>query len=570
MKLFGIQIPFTGRKSTAPIPDDRYFAELLASEGASGHVTPQTAVNYTPVFAAIRVIAGNLAGLPLVTFEKRSDGGRDRAPKHPLYKLLKNKPNNRKTTAFEFREMLTAHMLLYGNAYAQIIRNPFGDPLELYPMHPTQVVPRLVEGQLVYKIRQDNGGSVDLPEYEVLHLRAFRDCGLEGLSPIAAARKAVEAGLSLEDFAKNFFQGGAFPTGVLEYEGGEMPPEARDNLRESWQKLHGGENRGKKVAVLEAGVKWKPMGIPQSDAQFLEQRRFGVEEISRIYGVPPHLLGDLSRSTNNNIEMQSQEFLTYCLRPWMERWEQVIVRDLLDGDDDRYFVKHVANALLRGDSIARGQFYAQGRQWGWFSINDIRELEDMNPIGEDGDIYLSPMNMVPAGDEGKVLEKPVQSQTTQPKDMQDEQESEDDGQQEDAAAEFAVDPEKLKAAFRGALVETWQRVVRKEINAVRAAARRKGEAFDPWFADFSREHELFARDCIKELARGYFLLREGRYSHAGDHLAREYRKSVHARVEAWKAEPVKGYDHREDELAAYWADRLLGYSGGEYERTTAA
>lgn len=560
MKIFGIRVPFTKkeRSSTAPIPDDKYFAQLIGPAGDGANVTPQTSVNYTPVFAAIRVIAGNLAALPLVTFEKRADGGRDRATKHPLYKILKTKPNRRKTTSLEFREMLTLHALLYGNGYAQIIRNLDGEPLELYPMHPTQVKPEILDGELVYRIRLDNGGETILPEYEVLHLRAFRDCGLEGLSPIAAARKAIEAGLSLEDFGKNYFQSGAFPTGVLEYEG-TMSPEAQKNLRESWQREYGGANRGKRTAVLEVGVKWKQMGIPQSDAQFLEQRRFGVEEISRIYGVPPHMLGDLSRSTNNNIEQQSQELLTYCLRQWAERWEQVIVRDLLDGEDEPYFVKHVVNALLRGDSAARGQFYAQGRQWGWFSINDIRELEDMNPIGPDGDVYLSPLNMVPAGTEGQ------QQKGDQGAGFGEPGEEEAEGRPAEAFAE-----ETLKAAFRGAFRETWQRVVRKEINAVKTAARRKGGDFDEWFDEFIADHRGYAVECLKEMARAYHTLRGLDTDMLLPGLVDNYRASVRDRVDAWKAEPSAGYDHREDELASYWAERILGYSGEEYERSTAA
>ncbi len=169
------------------------------------------------------------------------------------------------------------------------------------------------------------------------------------------------------------------------------------NLRESWQQLHGGQNRGKKVAVLEAGLKWKPMGIPQSDAQFLEQRRFQIEEIARIYRVPPHMLADLSRSTNNNIEQQSQEFLTYCMLPWFRMWEEAICRDFFDGDDRVFFAEFLLDGFLRGDTEARTASYTAGINGGWLNINDVRRKENMNPIGKDGDTYLRPLNMVPVG-----------------------------------------------------------------------------------------------------------------------------------------------------------------------------
>jgi HK97 family phage portal protein len=552
MKILGLQLPFT-KRSTPSIPDDRYFSTgPYVFHTDEVPVTPETAIQYTAVFAAVRVIAGNLATLPLMTYKRLENDGKEKATKHPLYKLLKNKPNNLKTTAFEFREMLTGHMLLYGNGYAQIIRNSLGDVLQLIPMHPTQVTPDKRGGEVVYRVRTDAGEERILAGEEVLHLRAYRDAGLAGLSPIAAARKAIEAGLSLESFGANFFKNGAFPSGVLEYDAGAMSAEAKNNLRESWQKLYGGENRGKKIAILEAGLKWKQMGIPQGDAQFLEQRRFGVEEISRVYGVPPHLLGDLSRSTNNNIEMQSQEFISYCLAPWMQRWEQAIVRDLLDGDDEEFFVKHQANALMRGDSTARSAFYSSGRQWGLFSINDIRKLEDMNPIGPEGDVYISPANMVPAGEEGKAAQNDQKEPENDPK---------------TPPLEPKTDPEKVKNAFRETLKETWQRVIRKEIGAVKSAAKRKnGPDFDGWMAEFLPDHLDFASNCLRSVGRSYFLLSLGSEPDGwAEKVVARYSDEVRAKIEAWKTDPSLGYERSEEVVGDYWTDHLLNYTGGDYD-----
>jgi HK97 family phage portal protein len=554
MKILGLHLPFTKRDAST-IPDDRYFTSpFLLNLSGKTVVTPETALQFSAVFAAVRVIAGNLATLPLITYVHLKDGGKEKAITHPLYRVLKTKPNNLKTTSFEFREMMTGHMLLYGNAYAQIIRNRAGDVLELYPIHPTRIIPKLESKKVVYVVRSDAGEDEILPGYEVLHLRAYRDEGLVGLSPIAAAKKAIEAGLSLESFGTNFFEGGAFPSGVLEYDG-TMSDQAKSNLRDSWKKLYGGENRGRNTAILEGGLKWRQMGIPQSDAQFLEQRRFQVEEISRIYGVPPHLLGDLSRSTNNNIEMQSQEFISYCLAPWMQRWEQAIVRDLLDGNDEEYFVKHQANALMRGDSTARAAFYTAGRQWGLFSINDIRMLEDMNPIGPEGDVYLSPMNMVPAGQEGIQPEEPQNEPKTEeiePKEPEKEDEE---------------DTEEVRIAFRGAVKEAWARVIRKEIGLVKSAARSKNsEEFIVWKDKFLEDHLEFTRNCIRSIGRAFFLVSNNAEPDMWiEKLVARYGKEIGERLEEWQNNPSMGYERNEMKVGDYWTDNLLNYTDGEYE-----
>lgn len=571
MKLFGIHVPFTQRAGPS-VKDDRWFTPspfVFLADGTP--VTPETALRMTAVFGCVRVISQTLAALPLLVYQRRADGGKDRATKHPLYKLLRTRPNRYKTSGLEFREMLTGHALLYGNGYAQIIKNRLGEPLELVPLHPTRTRPDVTEAnELVYKVRLNGGAERVLAGDEVFHIRAFRDAGLEGISPIAAAEKAIRAGLSLESFGMNFFEGGAVPGGVLEYPG-EMSEEAKRNLRESWERLHGGENRGRKTAVLEGGVTFKPQHIPQTDAQFLEQRKFQVTEICRIYGVPPHLLADLDRATFSNIEEQNQNFIDYCLLPWFRRWEEAIARDLLDADDSVYFAEFLADGLLRGNSQARSQAYALGRQWGWYSINEIRTRENLNPIGPEGDVYLSPLNMVPAGDEGG---QDDQSQ----KEKNDDDQPSDRGQEE-APGQRRAGPaedrggqdgredagERVRAAFRGAFRETWARVVRKEVNAVRTAARKKGGEFDPWFDEFLADHRAFAVECLRELARSYCLLRGFDVDMLLPGLADDYRVAVRDAVAAWQAEPGRGYDRREDEIADYWTERLLGYSGGGYE-----
>jgi HK97 family phage portal protein len=555
MKLFGIQIPFTRRAAaTAPIPDDRYFAVGPWGFMDGARVTPETAIRFTAVLSAVKIISETLASLPVMVYQRRADGGKDRATRHPLYKLLRRRPNSLKTSSFEFREMLTAHVLLWGNGYAQILRNSLDEPVELHPIHPSRVTPKTENERLIYRVRMPDGGERVLAADQVLHIRGYRDSGLEGLSVVAAAEKAIRAGLSLEDFGMNFFEGGAFPSGVLEVEGtGTMSPQAKDNLRESWQKLYGGTNRGKNIAVLEAGLKWKQMMIPQTDAQFLEQRKFQISEVARIFRVPPHMLADLDRATFSNIEHQSQEFITYTMLPWFRRWEEAIDRDLIDGDDEDVFVEFLPDALLRGDTAARATAYRTQIESGILSPNEARLMENRNPY-PGGDEFMRPLNMgSPSG------------QAQEP----DEEPDEDDSEEEAVAppARRGPDAEAINAAFRGLFRETWVRVARKEVNAVRSAAKKKtADEFPEWRQEFLDDLHDFASTCLREPLASYAAVRGWHDStETLVRFTREYREEVFAALQVCFESPEVGYARSADEVAAYWTERLLGYSGGEYE-----
>lgn len=541
MKLFGLTLPFTATKRAVAVTNDSAFSGgSYVYLGEQMPVTPESALAFSAIFACVKIISETVASVPLNIYQRVGESEKKKASNLPLFKVLRTKPNNMKTSGVEFRQMLMAHVLLWGNGYAQILRNKAGEVLELHPLHPSRVKPDITEAGLVYKVRLKNGGEAILPPEDVFHLRGYRDSGLEGLSPISAAKQAIQMGLSLESFGTNFFEGGAFPAGVLEYDSGELSPEAKANLRESWQGLHGGANRGKKVAVLEAGLKWKPMGIPQADAQFLEQRRFQIEEIARIYRVPPHMLADLTKSSFSNIEQQGQEFVTYCLLPWFRMWEDAITRDFFDGDDREFFAEFLLDGLLRGDMTARSQAYTAGRQWGWLSANDIRAKENMNPIGPEGDVYLSPLNMVPAGQEGQ---EPVK----------EEPEVEDDTQEED----------KVRAAFRGPLKEAWTRVIRKEAGTIKSAAKKKtSEEFEVWFEEFIDEHRSFAEGCLSEIFNGYAQLA----GVGGDikEPIEQYVSEIREGVAKWMRDPALGYERDESKIGGCWTERVLSYHQGEY------
>ena len=370
-------------------------------------VTERSAMQMTAVYSCVRILAEAVAGLPLHLYRYKEDGGKEKALDHPLYNLLHDEPNP-EMSSFVFRETLMTHLLLWGNAYAQIIRNGKGEVIALYPLMPNRmVVDRDTKGRLYYQYTTSTedaptmkGVTVNLPPSDVLHVPGLGFDGLVGYSPIAMAKNAIGMAIACEEYGAKFFANGAAPGGVLEHPGTIKDPQ---RVRESWQSTFGGSANSNKIAVLEEGMKYTPIGISPEQAQFLETRKFQVNEIARIFRVPPHMVGDLEKSSFSNIEQQSLEFVKYTLDPWVIRWEQTIHRSLLLPDEkSQYFVKFNLEGLLRGDYQSRMNGYAIGRQNGWMSANDIRELENLDriPAEDGGDLYLINGNMLPLKDAG--------------------------------------------------------------------------------------------------------------------------------------------------------------------------
>ena len=374
-------------------------------------VNERTAMQTSAVYACVRILAESVAGLPLHVYERTANGSKSTKPSHPLYRLLHDEPN-REMTSFVFRETLMSHLLLWGNAYAQIIRDGRGFPIALYPLLPDRMaVDRNESGELVYTYQSDKG-QVKLRRENVLHIPGLGFDGLIGYSPIAMAKNAVGLALATEDYGATFFANGANPGGVLEHPG-VIKPEQADRLRESWQSQFGGAN-AHKVAVLEEGLKFHQMSIPPEQAQFLETRKFQTNEIARIFRVPPHMVGDLEKSSFSNIEQQSLEFVKYTLDPWVVRWEQSLQQVLiLPSEKATIFIKFNLDGLLRGDYQSRMQGYSTGIQNGFMSVNDVRGLEDMNLLTaeEGGDLHFVNGNMVKLADVGAAY-KPNETEDT--------------------------------------------------------------------------------------------------------------------------------------------------------------
>lgn len=387
---------------------DAGYSFLFGRTTSGKPVNERTAMQTTAVYACVRILAEAVASLPLHVYEYQDDGGKKLVHDHPLYYLLHDEPNP-EMTSFVFRETLMSHLLIWGNAYAQIIRDGAGRVLGLYPLLPDKMdVQRDDKGNIYYMYSRNSDenpmfkeyGDIRLKAEDVLHIPGLGFDGLIGYSPIAMAKNAVGMTLACEEYGASFFANGANPGGVLEHPGVLKDP---SKVRESWNSVYRGVNNAHKIAVLEEGMKYQQIGIPPEEAQFLETRKFQINEIARLYRIPPHMVGDLDKSSFSNIEQQSLEFVKYTLDPWVIRWEQSLQRSLLlPGEKGKYFIKLNVDGLLRGDYQSRMNGYAVGRQNGWFSANDIREMENMNPIPDEegGSLYLINGAMTKLADAG--------------------------------------------------------------------------------------------------------------------------------------------------------------------------
>lgn len=387
---------------------DAGYSFLFGRTTSGKPVNERTAMQTTAVYACVRILAEAIASLPLHVYEYQDDGGKKLVHDHPLYYLLHDEPNQ-EMTSFVFRETLMSHLLIWGNAYAQIIRDGAGRVLGLYPLLPDKMdVQRDDKGNIYYVYSRNSDenpmfkeyGNIKLKAEDVLHIPGLGFDGLIGYSPIAMAKNAVGMTLACEEYGASFFANGANPGGVLEHPGVLKDP---SKVRESWNSVYRGVNNAHKIAVLEEGMKYQQIGIPPEEAQFLETRKFQINEIARLYRIPPHMVGDLDKSSFSNIEQQSLEFVKYTLDPWVIRWEQSLQRSLLlPGEKGKYFIKLNVDGLLRGDYQSRMNGYAVGRQNGWFSANDIREMENMNPIPDEkgGNLYLINGAMTKLADAG--------------------------------------------------------------------------------------------------------------------------------------------------------------------------
>lgn len=443
-------------------------------------VGPKNAMNFTAVHACVKVIAEDIASLPLITYQRVGEG-KKRADKHPAYTLLKDEPNSFMSPSL-FWEAMLANILLWGNGYAAISRLGNGQPHEMFLLlaDRTNAI-RSRSGDLMYVTSLD-GQQVMFPKEDILHIPGLTLNGIDGLSPIALARQAIGSGLAAEKFGAMLFSNGVRASGVLEYPG-EMSDTAYERLKNSFSKAWTGLSNVTKPMILEEGAKWTQLSIPPNDAQFLETREFQLNEIARIYRVPPHMVGDLRRATFSNIEHQSISYVVHTLRPCLVRIEREIDRKLFTPRDrKKYFAEFLVDSLLRGDTLSRYKAHNLAINSGWTTRNEVRVIENMNPL--DGlDEPLVPLNMVDAT-----------------KDEPGDDDDGDTGTKNKDGSDLGYD----LTAFRGLFGDAVNRLLKKESKAVKQAAKRmanKGDcaAFVEWLDKFYDDHREAVRQSLRPI-----------------------------------------------------------------------
>ena len=371
-------------------------------------IDSETALRSTVVLACVRVLGESIASLPLHVYRRLPGGGKEIAREHPLYRLLHGSPNDWQTS-FEWREQQLLHLGTYGQSFSEIVRSGSDIVTALLPLHPSRMkVERVESGALRYRYTEEDGTPTDYTQGDVMHLRWLSNDSINGMVPVELARDAIALARACEVHGAAYFGNGARP-GVILSTDGTLSQEAAEALRINWERVHRGPDRSSKTAVLTGGLKPVEIGTNNQESQFLETRRFQIEEICRLFRVPPHLVGDLTRSSFSNVEQQSLDFVQHTLVPWMRRFESAFARDLLGGDDE-FFVEFDTRGLLRGDAAGRASYYQTLSTLGVASINEIRAWENLNPV-DGGDSRFVQLNMQTLANAAKEPEKP---QTPEP------------------------------------------------------------------------------------------------------------------------------------------------------------
>jgi len=468
--------------SSLATPAQWLLSFLGAEETDAGiEVNEWTALNNSVVFACVRILAETLATVPCHLYE-RQDRGKERARQHGLYRRLHDE-SNPEMSSFAFFETIQSHVLTWGNGYAEIDWNQSGGVKALWPLRPDRTYPERRNKKLYYRTVIGGKGYV-LPSYRVLHVAGLGYDGIVGYSPIAMARQSIGLSMASEKYGAKFFGNNARPGGFLKHPG-KLSTEAQGRLIKGWEDRHSGLDNVNRLAVLEEGMEFQTVGVPPQDAQMLQTRQFQVAEMARWYRMPLHKIQEMTNSTYSNIEQQAIEFVVDTMLPWFRRWEAAIHTQLLTpAERERYFAEFLVEGLLRGDTQARYSAYSVARQWGWMSANDVREAENMNPLPEEqGDIYLVPMNMVPAD--------VAASQPVEPPAGDEPAERMRSMQQRNQRGRGAAQRMRLAHSFERLFADTATRIVRREkadiLRQVSKHLDRSEETFVNWLEEFYRE-----------------------------------------------------------------------------------
>jgi len=416
----------------------QWFIDCITGgeESSSGlRINHESALKYTPFWAAVRIISGTVGSLPFITYKRMAGDNKERFPKHTVYKLLHDRPNDY-MDSLTFTETRQAHVLTHGNGYAEIQRDGAGRPVALWPLLPDKVERKLnAAGEPFYTIKLPDNTTADLPDYNVLHIKGLGFDGFTGYDVVSYHKEAIGYGVAVKQFGSRFFGNDASPGGVLEHPN-TLSQEAFGRLKKSWLEKHQGLSNAHRIQILEEGMKFNKTIIDPAQAQALEVQKYTVDDCSRIFNIPPHMLGSMEFSKYNNVEQLELEFIKRTMLYWFRKWElECNYKLFMPAEYGNLFCEILYEGLLRGDIKTRYECYNIGRNGGWLSANDIRKKENMNTIGPDGDIYLEPLNMKPAG-----------SKTPDPS----------AGEPDPASA----DP--VRSAHRALITSQWLRIIKKQ------------------------------------------------------------------------------------------------------------
>lgn len=464
-------------------------------------VNENTAMKYSVCWAATRLYSGTGGRIPLKLYRRLPRGGKEEAVDHPVYKLAHSRPNSEMVPAM-FRGTRIAQQVNSGNGYAEIEWDNSGRPIATWPIQSWRVRPfRAANRSLWYEIHNNDGTTGHLPASDILHFpNVISDDGIVGKGVVEAARERIGFGIAIQRHGSNFFGNGARP-GIIITHPQKMSDTARQNFRREWNERHQGPENAHNLALLSEGADIKELGFSNVDSQFIESDKLTAVDLARYYGVPQHAVGILDRATNNNIEHQGTELVTYALIPLLVIIEQEYSKKLLtEEEQEEYFFEHVVDALLRGDAASRTE--ALRKQWecGALTLNQWNAIENRNPLPDGmGDEHFIPLNMTTVE---KMKEAPVEVPSTKPV--------------ETSGIEPAVNPKdeerslpsagSLAIAHRTALVQVFGRLIRKEAQAARRATNKPRE-FQKWLDEFYGEHEgYFAAESMPALRTAYLVL----------------------------------------------------------------
>ncbi len=362
----------------------RSWANLDAFEGretSSGiPINDTIALGIPAVYVCVRVLTEAIASLPLITYERFPNGDRERARDFSLFRLLHDEPNPL-MTSFELRELLVGHLCLRGNAFCFIERDA-GEVVALWPLHPDRVTVEVTGRELIYRHQPSDGPEKLYPMADILHIRGLSDNGIIGYSPLTLLRDSFGYAKAVNEYAATYFKNDASPGGILSTPAA-LSTQAISNLREAWTTGHAGKGKHHRVAILDNDLKWEQIGISPHDSQLIEEQKFSVVEIARVFRVPLNLVMDYERSTYSNVTEQNRSFLTHTLQPWLTRIEQAMMKSLLTASEkDRYFIEHLTQGFLRADTKTRFESYEIAIRAGFLTVDEVRQLENMNAIPE--------------------------------------------------------------------------------------------------------------------------------------------------------------------------------------------